>query len=722
MTDKTDFGWITIGENKTHVEVDAKGNIKSGPASLKGDSLNSLSDKSRNPIRQAKAAHARVEGKTGRDYSTKEAQSLGNDKKVAQHQAARAAAKIGVSVHSVLELMPEAHRHLTEVHQGREAAKETARKLTGLNAGQIAKLENTYHDHSTRVGFDTASRTIAVDHPELGFDPDSTDTPGKVWDLIREGKQDPPALHSREVAETAAEWAKGSKPAKRSKKVSAWGDSLAEDWDDETPFGAAMNEQQIFGSPDQPRDDHGRFASGGGGGDGSSIERNIGDRLKTSDPKSTATHSALVASSRALSASKLAGNGNKKDHYAAHIEHAKAGAHHVANVYNKVGDVAEAQKLVDYHAKQSQEHWKAYQSNFGSAVRSMPSESLKFGGEVLLEAGEIAATAGGMPQKPITIRARTANIGYQKYWGRCVHDMAGFRNPGKPIPLDWNHDSSDEIGVADRVDVVDGELVAFARLVPFKPDDSAARVIYRGASGIPYQASIVMSLDGLQVEEVADGEIVQVNGQDFAGPGAIFRQWGIDGIAVTPYGSDSHTSVQFAGKSPAVDVVFLTPVKDVATMVAPVVAAGKPAAIESPAEIPAEKQNFSREMALKFKTDFGAAGFDWYLEGKSYEEAARLFSASQQKRIEDLEANHTAAMTAKDELIAKLTSERDSFKAKAEFGRGKATPVPVKPTSEEEANPDEKQNFSMTSGRAALTASILKRMPSSTRIPNVSPN
>lgn len=180
-----------------------------------------------------KGDHARAAGKTGRDYSTKQAVSLGLQNKVTQHQYASRAAKVAnVATTEVLKMMPDAHRFLTEQAEHRERAKERARKLTGMNAGTLAKIENAYRDYSTVPGFDEAANVIAMDHPELGLDPDDTDTPAAIWELIREGKQEAPAMHSEEVAELAASWLKSSKGGKKTK---------AEEDDDAVPFSMARH-------------------------------------------------------------------------------------------------------------------------------------------------------------------------------------------------------------------------------------------------------------------------------------------------------------------------------------------------------------------------------------------------------------------------------------------------------------------------------------------------
>ena len=120
--------------------------------------------------------------------------------------AERAAHKFGVSPAQVLALMPEALALIRQDFEQREAAKALARRLTGLDARIIASRENRYIDHSTATNFDTAARSVALECPELGFDPDGHDTPACVWELIREGKLPVPVRHSDCVAELAASW------------------------------------------------------------------------------------------------------------------------------------------------------------------------------------------------------------------------------------------------------------------------------------------------------------------------------------------------------------------------------------------------------------------------------------------------------------------------------------------------------------------------------------
>lgn len=239
--------WITLGkkgeENRTRIQIDDDGRVTAGPPSLKGDNISTLGDKSQAKTRTVKATHARAEGKTGRDYTTAQAIALGLSKRLLQFDAAKSAGRVSrVATHSVIGAMQQAHDFLTQQADQRERAKERARKLTRLNAGVIASIENAHRDHSSVPGFDEAAHAVASEHPELGFDPDDTDTPAKVWELIREGASPVPALHSPEVAALAAEWQKPlSKTRSETRSKTLSDDGI--DWD-AVPFSRSEYERR----------------------------------------------------------------------------------------------------------------------------------------------------------------------------------------------------------------------------------------------------------------------------------------------------------------------------------------------------------------------------------------------------------------------------------------------------------------------------------------------
>jgi hypothetical protein len=110
------------------------------------------------------------------------------------------------------------HEEMASHLREREAAKASARQLTGLTQRDLDRLANAGHDYaSTRVEgatgaklrkFDVWAAEIARQHPELGWgDPERGDVDFSrlLWDLIAEGKQDVPPIYDSSVLTEAAE-------------------------------------------------------------------------------------------------------------------------------------------------------------------------------------------------------------------------------------------------------------------------------------------------------------------------------------------------------------------------------------------------------------------------------------------------------------------------------------------------------------------------------------
>ena len=300
----------------------------------------------------------------------------------------------------------------------------------------------------------------------------------------------------------------------------------------------------------------------------------------------------------------------------------------------------------------------------------------------------------------IKIVARTSSIAYQGFWGKCVNNMSGFIAPAGPIPLDSCHDDSQVVGVADSLSIVNGDLIADARLIPFAEKDAASEIIFKGLQGVPYQASVNVDLATLEFHEVPDGQTEIVNGNSFSGPGYVFDKWTINGIAILPYGADSDTSVQFRRGQPST----VNPHDEGNKMTDPAQAVSIVPAVDM-------SKFISIESASKFEAAFGDKGAKWLLQGKTFEESASLFTADIKAEAEAAKAKADADLAAKDAQILALTTERDEFKAKAEFNRGMQMPVPVKPADGKQEEPVSKSNFGHTPGTEKLIAAIAARMP-----------
>lgn len=171
---KDNCNWITLrpnpGQKGVPVCVGEKGKITKGPKALLKRSIKSLGKQStttkrRNAIRSAAKKH---------ELDPKELQQ------------------------AVKDIWPQ----VRQFHQDREEAKKRARALTGFTERQIAKIENDYMDHSSISNWDEVANEMAMEYPHLfGNDPE-----GELWDMVREGVQPIPPMHSDEVIDEAVEY------------------------------------------------------------------------------------------------------------------------------------------------------------------------------------------------------------------------------------------------------------------------------------------------------------------------------------------------------------------------------------------------------------------------------------------------------------------------------------------------------------------------------------
>lgn len=109
-------------------------------------------------------------------------------------------------------------------------------------------------------------------------------------------------------------------------------------------------------------------------------------------------------------------------------------------------------------------------------------------------------------------------------------------------PILFNHDSSQPVGYG--VVANDGKTLHASGVISFGGTSPAAQqIIEGGRNGFPWQASIGGGeSDTMTVDEVAPGEIVEVNGQELQGPFYLFRNMSLNEISIVVNGADSGTS------------------------------------------------------------------------------------------------------------------------------------------------------------------------------------
>ena len=252
---------------------------------------------------------------------------------------------------------------------------------------------------------------------------------------------------------------------------------------------------------------------------------------------------------------------------------------------------------------------------------------------------------------PVKMAARSSQPIDHWYWGKVAHDFDGMQMHKPRLTIDYAHDDAEVVGFLDKFKVTPEGLSTSGALVktPNKTNDMAAEVAHKMSHGVPYEASIDFS-DTVEAEMVEEGATVQVNGQEFAGPGIVIRKWSLRGVAVCPYGADKNTStMQFTDGDQV--AVIVTGEEDMAGEATnevldehqePQPQSETQSETQTPAEVPADPPvdtTFSKDEAAKFFELFGEQGLKWHVvDGLSLEECHKLHKESleaENKRLKD---------------------------------------------------------------------------------------
>jgi len=160
----------------------------------------------------------------------------------------------------------------------------------------------------------------------------------------------------------------------------------------------------------------------------------------------------------------------------------------------------------------------------------------------VLSGGELFVSPNGDGSKTAKFRmvARSSKPIDHWYWGHVVHDISGASFKAR-IPIDYAHNDAEIIGYGNNIEGTREGLIVSGAFTPFTEQDRASEVVHKLAAGVPYEASINFGGDGMKIQEVAEGEVTEVNGFQFEGPGVVIREWPLRGVAVCPYGADANT-------------------------------------------------------------------------------------------------------------------------------------------------------------------------------------
>jgi len=315
---------------------------------------------------------------------------------------------------------------------------------------------------------------------------------------------------------------------------------------------------------------------------------------------------------------------------------------------------------------------------------------------------EVGSNGEGAKTAPVKLVARSGKPIEHWYWGKVVHDLAGMHMHKSRLPIDYVHDSKEVIGYLNKFETESGDLVTSGALVPFKESDRATEILHKLAAGVPYEASINFGGDGIKVQEVFEGEVTEVNGYQFNGPGVVIREWPLRGVAICPYGADMNTeSASAFSNNKQVFSASVVTEPEAATEEAQEMSESVEveAKVETPeveleqveevSEVVEAEQAEEAEGAEEAAGEDVAAPVEAELsaETEAEEQQDVEFSATEFARIVDAFGAEIAAQTVKDggsyetalKLHAdKLEAENEKLKAKvAELSGGTGTPAKV---------------------------------------------
>ncbi len=236
--------WITIGGDGgedgggTPVLIGDDGTIHAGLKALRGKNLSNLKEK---PQKKRKAE--RFGGKLAEGHF--------------QDVVKREAGEWDLDPDDLAETVEYVFKEHEERARAREAAKEAARKATGLTIGDIARLENQGKDYTSRTAggltgarlkhFDAYAQELAREQPDLELgDPDDPDTnfAENLWNVLREGKQSLPHKYDPAIVREAAQLLhSANKASSGGNETPEWDDWGDDQWSDAEHEPSATEEE-----------------------------------------------------------------------------------------------------------------------------------------------------------------------------------------------------------------------------------------------------------------------------------------------------------------------------------------------------------------------------------------------------------------------------------------------------------------------------------------------
>lgn len=247
--------------------------------------------------------------------------------------------------------------------------------------------------------------------------------------------------------------------------------------------------------------------------------------------------------------------------------------------------------------------------------------------------------------------------------GRFAFEFATTRPLRERLALDYDHDDGAVVGYAEGFESTDDGIFCDATILGGPDAPARARELaFCLKNGVPFEVSPLVDFSTATMESVPDGATVRLNGREIAGPLDVARGATIRGVAICPHGTDPKTAA-LVELSARLNNWKEEKEKEMADEKNPV-----------DGEQTEEKKSVNAELETMIEEFGRERGLDYYLAGKSLEEAraedyeelkASRKSAEAEKKAAD-EAEKDAADAPTDEAKDETKKELEALKALVE--------------------------------------------------------
>ncbi|MBQ9800268.1 MAG: hypothetical protein IJO40_10060 [Thermoguttaceae bacterium] len=231
--------------------------------------------------------------------------------------------------------------------------------------------------------------------------------------------------------------------------------------------------------------------------------------------------------------------------------------------------------------------------------------------------------------------------------GRFAFEFATTRPLRERLALDYDHDDGAVVGYAEGFESNDDGIFCDATILGGPDAPARARELaFCLKNGVPFEVSPLVDFSTATMESVPDGATVRLNGREIAGPLDVARGATIRGVAICPHGTDPKTAA-LVELSARLNNWKEEKEKEMADEKNPV-----------DGEQTEEKKSVNAELETMIEEFGRERGLDYYLAGKSLEEA----------RAEDYEELKASRKSAEAEKKAAEDGAKEAEESGGETG------------------------------------------------------